>query len=449
MAQRLLGDLNDDLLAFLKKVADGRAGGAFGPAFGSGLGSARLGGRPGRGLLGADFGRLGVGKARSVAGERAAVAIVPAPPAPGSAGDAVGIARALFAQSGGQTGGNANGLGAFLDGNGFFERSVLQRTGAGGFEVFGFGLGVGRFGGVGGDDVDVFGGVGFGFDGFDGLGGERGFDGGGSGGQFLSHTVSYCLIGLAWQANRLPHQRRFGFGFGFGDCFGLRLGVGWGLEGFLYLDLFLVGERLDGRVFAGGVGAVLGKGLTGEDQKIGGVGCIGGRRLGLEDRFGVELDFGDRVGAGRVELRIGQATATALLAAAAASTASSAAVVVTARRHGRRGGHWSELFHHGRGGVQGRLAGGSLFDARFGRSGDGRRWRRAVELEDFLLNAGYDLVVFLVVLEKIRDVEKRVAFQADIDESRLHARQDARNPAFVNAAGQGIFLFALIVNFGY
>jgi hypothetical protein len=75
--------------------------------------------------------------------------------------------------------------------------------------------------------------------------------------------------------------------------------------------------------------------------------------------------------------------------------------------------------------------------------------RRPVQLEDFLLHAGHDLVVLFVVLEEIRHVKKRVAIQADIDKSRLHARQDARHPAFVDAPGQGILVFALIIDFGY
>ena len=67
--------------------------------------------------------------------------------------------------------------------------------------------------------------------------------------------------------------------------------------------------------------------------------------------------------------------------------------------------------------------------------------------EHLLLHAAYDLVVFFVVLEEIRDVEKRVPVQPDIHKSRLHARQDARYAALMDAPGQGIFVFALEINF--
>jgi hypothetical protein len=62
-----------------------------------------------------------------------------------------------------------------------------------------------------------------------------------------------------------------------------------------------------------------------------------------------------------------------------------------------------------------------------------------------ILRQGVNL--FLVLFKKIRDVEKGVPLQAQIDEGRLHARKHARHPAFVNTAGQRIFVRPLKINF--
>ena len=62
------------------------------------------------------------------------------------------------------------------------------------------------------------------------------------------------------------------------------------------------------------------------------------------------------------------------------------------------------------------------------------------------LVAGY-LVEVVVLFEEVRNVEKRVAFEAHIDESRLHSGQHARDAPLMNAAGERIFVGALEVNF--
>jgi hypothetical protein len=62
------------------------------------------------------------------------------------------------------------------------------------------------------------------------------------------------------------------------------------------------------------------------------------------------------------------------------------------------------------------------------------------------LVAGY-LVEVVVLFEEVGNVEKRVAFEAHIDESRLHSRQDARDAPLMNAACERIFVGALEVNF--
>ena len=46
-----------------------------------------------------------------------------------------------------------------------------------------------------------------------------------------------------------------------------------------------------------------------------------------------------------------------------------------------------------------------------------------------------DGVVFVVIFEEIGDVEKRVAFQSDIDESGLHAGKNPSDTSFMDAAG--------------
>jgi uncharacterized MnhB-related membrane protein len=57
------------------------------------------------------------------------------------------------------------------------------------------------------------------------------------------------------------------------------------------------------------------------------------------------------------------------------------------------------------------------------------------------------VIVVFEVLEDVAHVEKRVAVQADIHESGLHAGKDASNFSFVDAADEGEFFFALDVNF--
>ena len=54
--------------------------------------------------------------------------------------------------------------------------------------------------------------------------------------------------------------------------------------------------------------------------------------------------------------------------------------------------------------------------------------------------------VFLLFC-KVGDVEKRVALQTNIDKCRLHAGKDAGNFAFVNGAGEGVLILALVIDF--
>ena len=58
-----------------------------------------------------------------------------------------------------------------------------------------------------------------------------------------------------------------------------------------------------------------------------------------------------------------------------------------------------------------------------------------------------DLVEIVVLFEEVRNVEKRVALESYIDESRLHSGQDARDAPLMNTAGERIFVGALEVDF--
>jgi len=58
-------------------------------------------------------------------------------------------------------------------------------------------------------------------------------------------------------------------------------------------------------------------------------------------------------------------------------------------------------------------------------------------------------IVFFAVLEEIRDIEESITFQADIHESGLHSRQNARDAALIDASGEGMFVFPLDVDLGH
>src|SRR5579885_479868 len=72
-----------------------------------------------------------------------------------------------------------------------------------------------------------------------------------------------------------------------------------------------------------------------------------------------------------------------------------------------------------------------------------------IHLQNFFFDAGDDLVVLLVVLEKVRDIEECVALQPDVHKRRLHAGQHPRHPAFVDASRQRVFVLALEIDFDY
>jgi len=57
------------------------------------------------------------------------------------------------------------------------------------------------------------------------------------------------------------------------------------------------------------------------------------------------------------------------------------------------------------------------------------------------------VVIVFEIFEDVADVQEGIAVEADIDEGRLHAGEDAGDSAFVNAADEGELFFALDVNF--
>jgi hypothetical protein len=78
---------------------------------------------------------------------------------------------------------------------------------------------------------------------------------------------------------------------------------------------------------------------------------------------------------------------------------------------------------------------------------DGDTTRRSRQSGRGSVSMRVPVIVVFEVFENIAHIEKRVAIQADIDESRLHARQDSSDFSFVDAADEGELFFALNVNF--
>jgi hypothetical protein len=58
-----------------------------------------------------------------------------------------------------------------------------------------------------------------------------------------------------------------------------------------------------------------------------------------------------------------------------------------------------------------------------------------------------DHIDVLVFFEEIGDIQEGIPIQAEVDERRLHARKNPRHASFVDAAGEGIFVGSLEINF--
>jgi hypothetical protein len=74
----------------------------------------------------------------------------------------------------------------------------------------------------------------------------------------------------------------------------------------------------------------------------------------------------------------------------------------------------------------------------------GRRQRRRQPLR---LLVRMPMIVIFQVFEDVADVEESVAIEPNVHEGRLHTGKDAGNFAFVDAADEREFFFALDVNF--
>ena len=145
---------------------------------------------------------------------------------------------------------------------------------------------------------------------------------------------------------------------------------------------------------------------------------------------------------------------TATLPAAARTASAAVAVVAFLRALVHHSLHWTQGRLRGRRGLdRDRLHG--TFHCGFDRlrrgplkTGTFKAARRVpVGLQNFLFDCARNLVVLLVVFEEVRNVEERVTVEADINKGRLHARQNARHTALVNAPSQRVLIGALKIDF--
>src|SRR5690242_6360454 len=60
---------------------------------------------------------------------------------------------------------------------------------------------------------------------------------------------------------------------------------------------------------------------------------------------------------------------------------------------------------------------------------------------------GIELLLVIFHFEEIGDVEEGVALQANINEGGLHSGEDAGNAPLVDGSSEGVFVFALVINF--
>src|SRR5258706_5612350 len=90
-------------------------------------------------------------------------------------------------------------------------------------------------------------------------------------------------------------------------------------------------------------------------------------------------------------------------------------------------------------GARGEGFAGQRFDERAAR-GRGNRGRGGVSVR-------MTVVVVFQIFENVADVKECVAVEADVDESRLHARKNARYFSFVDASDKRELFFALNIDF--
>jgi hypothetical protein len=385
-------------------------------------------------------------------------------------------ALALRAEGGGEALGHPGGFDAFLLFGCLGDAILISGGGVG---RAGIGIVAGRFFGQifglilirGGEFGDFDRGFVFGF--------VLGFLVGIFFGIFFGLVLGF-LVGLFFRFVGLV----FGFVFGFGiDQDSTGIGAGEELLLFEFIDTveelfdgffcgFFEGVFVEGvrigllvgvRVFDRGRGlfAVLGEGFAGEQDDVAGGGGGHGKGRGFIG-FGFAGFAGIEGIAGAGVLGVGESVFGATAAAGAAATAVPPRVGVvvggpgfTGGREGFRGFDWG-----GRGRLQSGCRGAAGFAgvagvaasvaiaastaatasvaipipvaitaAAIGGGGGGR-------ILDFLY-------VFAVLVEEVGDIEKGIAFEAEVDEGRLHARQDAGDSSFVDTACQRIFVGTL------
>src|SRR5262249_12645878 len=59
---------------------------------------------------------------------------------------------------------------------------------------------------------------------------------------------------------------------------------------------------------------------------------------------------------------------------------------------------------------------------------------RSLQAYRFVFDSRYDLLVLLSILEEVGNIEEGVALQTDVDEGRLHPRQNLRHLPFIDVA---------------
>ena len=64
-----------------------------------------------------------------------------------------------------------------------------------------------------------------------------------------------------------------------------------------------------------------------------------------------------------------------------------------------------------------------------------------------LIRVRMPVIVVLEIFENVADVKEGIAIEADVNESGLHAGEDAGDFAFVNATDESELFFTLDVNF--
>jgi hypothetical protein len=175
--------------------------------------------------------------------------------------------------------------------------------------------------------------------------------------------------------------------------------------------------------------AVFGQGLARQNREF----LLFGRAGRLPGFGGL---FGCFAPGGRAD--IGSVLGFGETAAASAAPARAAPSAIPALAFVRTFGRWSHRRRRGRGRFHYRMRRGGAFS--------GSRRHVLFGSQHLLFRGARDPVVFFVVFEEVGNLEERVAFQPDVNESGLHARKHTRYAPFLNAPGQRVFVAALKID---